>query len=141
MSKDTFWKGTITEYLKEGEERQRQWRESSDRVKFVTKLEIVYDFLEKHKKWAYSMDELIEALEMTRGTVKHIVKWLKQFDAVEEKLMSGVKYYIFSTETNVSESYKTRLVKKYREWRIDPSEIAKDMERKGLGHVSENSAA
>ena len=140
-SKDTHWQGTITEYHKNAEEKQRQWRESSDRVKFVTKLTTVYDFLEKQKRWAYSTDELIDALSMNRSTIKHTIKFLRTFGAVEEQLLAGVKYYIFSTKTDVPISYKAALVKKYRGWRIDSAEIAKDMIRKGLENVGEDTAS
>ena len=141
-SKDTqHWTGSVTKWLEAGTEQQRQWRESSDRVKFVTKLEIVYDFLEKQKQWAYSMDELIGIFGMTRNTVKHVIKILEKIGAVELKIAADVKYYIFKQDMDVLKVYKKALVKKYRSWRIDSEEIAKDMERKGLGHVGENSSA
>ena len=141
LSKDTYWKGTITELLNDREEAQRQFRESPDRVKFVTKLETVYAFLEKQKKWAYSVDELIGVLGMTRSTVKHVVKWLKTFGAVEEKLATGEKFYMFSSQTNVAESYKAELVKKYSQWRMSPEEIDKDLKRKGLENAGKNIAS
>ena len=141
LSKDIHWQGTITEYLKAGEEKQRQWRESSDRVKFVTKLEKVYAYLSMHENWAYSVDELCEIRKTDRKTVKHIVKLLEKMGVVEVKIAAGVKYYMFKQKIDVLKVYKEALVKKYRSWRMSSEEIAKDMERKGLENVGENSAA
>ena len=141
-SKDTqHWTGSVTDWFKVGEEKQWQFRESPDRVKFVTKLERVYGYLAIHKKWAYSMDELNDIMNMDRKTVKHIVKLLAKIGVVEVKLAAGVKYYMFKQEMDVLKVYKEALVKKYRSWRMSLEEIAKDMERKGLGHVGENIAA
>ena len=140
-SKDTYWKGTITELLNNREEKQRQFRESPDRVKFVTKLEKVYVYLSMHGNWAYSIDELSDIRKMDRKTVKHIVKLLAKIGAVEVKIATGVKYYIFKQEIDVLKIYKEDLVKKYTEWRMRPEEIAEDMKRKGLENVGENSAS
>ena len=141
-SKDTYWKGTITDLLNNREEAQRQFRESPDRVKFVTKLEIVYDFLEKQRRWAYSVNELIGVLGMTRSTIKHTVKWLRLFGAIsEEKVATGEKFYMFSSQKNIAESYKTELVKKYSQWRMNPEEIDKDLKRKGLENAGQNIAS
>lgn len=132
-------KDTITEMLNTQAEKQRQGMEKG--VKFVVKLEKVYDFLEMHKNWAYSFDELSSAVRMSRGAVKSAVKLLKKVGAIEEKEAGEDKYYMHVKEMDVLREYRKMLTKKWKGWRLEPQKIVEKMKRKGLGNVSETNAS
>lgn len=134
-------KDTITEFIDELAERKRRWEESPDRVKFVIKLEKVYAFLSMHKNWAYSLDELSSALNMSRRAVKSVVKLLKKLEAVEERVAGEDKYYMYVKEMDVLREYRKMLIRKWKGWRLEPQEIAEELKRKGLEYDGEISAS
>lgn len=123
-------KDTITEFLDKRTERQLQGMEKG--VKFVVKLENVYDFLAMYKNWAYSLDELSSALKMDRIAVKGVVKLLKKLGAIEEREAGEDRYYMYVKEMDVPRECRKMLTRKWKGWRLEPQVIVEKLERKGL---------
>ena len=121
---------TIKEFIE-----KRKNKQQISVMKLKDKLVIVYDFLEKHKHWAYSIEELQGLVEgiphdaaFERSDIKEILKILNSMDAVSEK--NG--YYIFNKEVDVLSEYKMQAIKRWEKFRFDPEELKRELREKGL---------
>lgn len=130
---------TISEFIEE-----RKNRKSKGVMPFGDKISLVYRILKRHLHWAYSVDELIQLTDSFRGkefpleavfdrkTMKKIVKYLIEFDAIVSKTSDEENYYIFKQDKDVAELYRVARINGWNQFRMKPPANIEDLKGEKL---------